>query len=124
MKRIRVDKGTTKFQTKETVYNDDARLTLACLVNNPDAFAEALNNGQVLSLRNIAYKTPKVEFSMSRICTACGGRVRIVDVDDISITVRCTSDDCREEYQVEPDGLGEGGQEWAEAMALKEEGLL
>ena len=124
MKRIRADKGATKFQTNETVYNDLARLTLTCLLNNPKAFEEALNNKQVLSLRNIAYKKPKVEFSMARICKVCGGRIKIVDVDDVSITVRCKSDDCREEYQVEPDGLGEGGCEWAEAMSLKQEGLL
>lgn len=124
MKRIRANKGTRKAQVNETVYNDDARLTLSCLINNPKAFEEALNNNQVLKLRNIAYKKPTTEFTMARICKVCGGKVKIVDVDDISITVRCKSKDCQEKYTVEPDGLGEGGLEWAEAMQLKREGLL
>ena len=51
-------------------------------------------------------------------CKECGGQLEIFDVDDDSISVGCLS--CNAEYTVEPDGLGHGGLEWAEAMYRKQ----
>ena len=48
------------------------------------------------------------------LCRECGQELEITDVDDCTISVSCCS--CNESYQVEPDGLGYGGMEWAEAM--------
>lgn len=54
-----------------------------------------------------------------RICRECGeGTLKLVDADDISIYIQCQ--ECHEEYSVEPDGLGEGGLEWVEAMMIKQ----
>ena len=52
-------------------------------------------------------------------CRECKkGNVKIVDVDDCTLTVECPV--CHEVYYVEPDAFGDGGQSWAEAMAEKE----
>lgn len=49
-------------------------------------------------------------------CRACRGQLEIVDADDDTLTVRCTS--CEEEYQVETDAFGDGGVHyWPNMMA-------
>ena len=35
-----------------------------------------------------------------------------------TIEVQCQNPDCDEIYEVEPDGLGEGGFEWVDAMMM------
>lgn len=53
---------------------------------------------------------------MSRECRECKSKnVKIVDADECSITVHCLN--CGEEYLLEPDGFGEGGMEWVEAIS-------
>ena len=54
---------------------------------------------------------------MTGKCKECDGKLKVIDVDDISLTVECEK--CGIEYCVEPDGLGFGGLEWVEAMAEK-----
>lgn len=54
-------------------------------------------------------------------CFRCKtGNLEVIDVDNCSITVFC--DECNEEYRIEPDGLGQGGLEWIDAMIRKENG--
>jgi len=49
-------------------------------------------------------------------CKECRkGKLEIIDVDDIGMTVECSL--CKTTYWVEQDGLGDGGLAWAEAMA-------
>jgi len=50
-------------------------------------------------------------------CKECGGKLEVIDADDATIIVECK--ECHEVYQLEPDGLGEGGFEWVDAMAAK-----
>ena len=47
-------------------------------------------------------------------CLYCDGEVEFIDVDDVTIIVYCPK--CDRDYVVEPDGLGCGGLEWADAM--------
>lgn len=55
-------------------------------------------------------------------CPWCGKTGVIIDgVDDCSIDISCPH--CEEAGRFEPDGLGEGGLEWAEAMAYFEGGF-
>lgn len=54
-------------------------------------------------------------------CRECKtGKLEVVDCEDCLLTVECQR--CGTVYDVEPDGLGDGGLEWAEAMARKEGG--
>ena len=57
------------------------------------------------------------------ICKECKrGTLTVIGVDDMNLLVQCGY--CKEIYLVEPDGLGQGGLEWAQAMADKESGLF
>ncbi len=40
------------------------------------------------------------------VCRSCGGRLQIVDFDDVSLTVTCL--DCADGYDVESDAFGDG----------------
>lgn len=40
------------------------------------------------------------------VCRSCGGRLQIVDFDDVSLTVTCL--DCADGYDVESDAFGGG----------------
>jgi hypothetical protein len=40
------------------------------------------------------------------ICRECGGQLKIVDVDDATMTVECL--ECGDSYLVEPDAFGDG----------------
>lgn len=37
-----------------------------------------------------------------------------------TVEVECQNPNCREEYEVEPDGLGDGGMEWVMAKMIDE----
>ena len=57
---------------------------------------------------------------MSRECRECGGKLEILGTGCYDgVEVECL--ECGECYEVEPDGLGEGGMEWVEAK-VKEMG--
>ncbi len=56
-------------------------------------------------------------------CRECGGELKIVGTGGYGDTIRvlCYQDDrCGEEYEVEPDGLGEGGMELYDAIQIEE----
>jgi transcription elongation factor Elf1 len=40
------------------------------------------------------------------VCRSCNGPLRIVDVDDATMTLDCMQ--CGDSYNVEPDALGDG----------------
>ncbi len=55
-------------------------------------------------------------------CRECGGELKITGTGcwNDTILVLCYEDDrCGEEYEVEPDGLGEGGMEMVDAMQIE-----
>jgi len=54
-------------------------------------------------------------------CSECNGQLRVLGIkagNDSVIMAGCTK--CGEVYELEPDGMGEGGMEWVEAMMLGE----
>ena len=58
---------------------------------------------------------------MSRICRECAANaLRIIGMGawEDTIVVQCT--ECGEEYELEPDGLGEGGMELVEAFEIEQ----
>lgn len=58
-------------------------------------------------------------------CRSCGGQLEIVGVDDATMDVACTNDECGDDYCVEPDAFNDGGiTYWPAAMAAQEEGDL
>lgn len=57
-------------------------------------------------------------------CRECGGELKIVGTGSFgdTIMVLCYEDDrCGEEYELEPDGLGEGGLEMIDAIEMEGE---
>jgi hypothetical protein len=57
---------------------------------------------------------------MSRICRECKkGRLKITGVGGFEDTILVECPNCGEEYEVEPDGLGEGGLEMLEALQIE-----
>lgn len=57
---------------------------------------------------------------MSRICRECKeGRLEVVGMGDFEDTIIVHCPECDEEYEVEPDGLGEGCMELIEANELE-----
>ena len=57
---------------------------------------------------------------MSSICRECHkGRLKITGVGGFEDTILVECSHCGEEYEVEPDGLGEGGMEMLEAMEVE-----
>lgn len=57
-------------------------------------------------------------------CHSCGGTLRIIDADDVTLTVECT--ECGDTYSVEIDAFGDGGMTYypdfvAERMADDEQ---
>jgi hypothetical protein len=58
---------------------------------------------------------------MSRLCRECGtGKMVIVGSGSYDDTIEIECNNCGDYQELEPDGLGEGGLEWVEAMMLKE----
>ncbi len=58
---------------------------------------------------------------MSRRCRDCKeGRVEIVGMGPYEDTILVECPRCGAEYEVEPDGLGEGGLEMVEAFEIEE----
>lgn len=52
-------------------------------------------------------------------CRECGvGTVKIMGTGGFGDLVEVECPDCHESYEVEPDGLGDGGFEWVEAMMM------
>jgi hypothetical protein len=54
-------------------------------------------------------------------CRECGiGKLKILGTGGYgdTIEVECQNPDCRESYEVEPDGLGGGGLEWVDAKMI------
>lgn len=57
---------------------------------------------------------------MSRICRECKeGRLEVVGLGDFEDTIIVHCAECDEEYELEPDGLGEGCMELIEAFELE-----
>lgn len=57
---------------------------------------------------------------MSRICRECRkGHLKITGVGGFEDTILVECTNCGEEYEVEPDGLGEGGLEMLEALEIE-----
>lgn len=60
-----------------------------------------------------------------RRCRECRrGTLEIVGVGHYDDTILVECPECGEEYEVEPDGLGEGGLEMVEAMEIEERNRL
>jgi hypothetical protein len=52
-------------------------------------------------------------------CRECGeGRLEILGTGGFGDTVEVECQKCGEIYEVEPDGLGDGGFEWVDAMMM------
>ena len=58
---------------------------------------------------------------MSRKCSECGGELEILGTGHYGDTIEVECKDCCEFFELEPDGLGEGGMEWVEAKMKDEE---
>ncbi|HOZ48673.1 MAG TPA: hypothetical protein PLO37_15595 [Candidatus Hydrogenedentes bacterium] len=57
---------------------------------------------------------------MSRICRECKkGRLQITGMGPYEDTIIVECPECGEEYELEPDGLGEGGMEMVEAFEIE-----
>jgi hypothetical protein len=55
-------------------------------------------------------------------CHNCGGKdFEILGTGYLGDTIEVECKDCGEFYELEPDGLGQGGMEWVEAK-MKDEG--
>ncbi len=58
---------------------------------------------------------------MSRTCRECtNGRVEVVGMGDYEDTIIVQCPECGEEYELEPDGLGEAGFEMVEAWEIEQ----
>jgi len=58
---------------------------------------------------------------MSRICRECqGGPLKVIGVGGFEDTIIVECPSCGEEYELEPDGLGEGCMEMLEAFMLEQ----
>ncbi len=58
---------------------------------------------------------------MSRICRECRkGRLEIIGMGPYEDTIIVECPECGEEYEVEPDGLDEGGMEMVEAWEIEQ----
>ena len=53
-------------------------------------------------------------------CRECGGKLKILGTGEFGDTVEVECTACGEDYEVEPDGLGDGGMEWVDAMMMDE----
>ena len=52
-------------------------------------------------------------------CRECGGKLKILGTGYLGDTIEVECLDCYEEYEVEPDGLGEAGFEFVEAQMIE-----
>ena len=50
-------------------------------------------------------------------CSRCNGQLKIVDVEDVSMTVTCL--DCEDSYDVETDAFGDGCVKYYFAILLE-----
>jgi hypothetical protein len=58
---------------------------------------------------------------VSRICRECKkGRLQITGMGFYEDTIMVECPECGEEYEVEPDGLGEAGMEMVEAFEIEQ----
>ncbi len=58
---------------------------------------------------------------MSRICRECRtGVLKVTGMSAYEDTILVQCQDCGEEYELEPDGLGEGGMEMVEAFEIEQ----
>jgi len=55
-----------------------------------------------------------------RKCRECGGEIKIMGMGFYGDTIEVVCQSCDEYYEVEPDGLGEGGLEMVEAQMIQE----
>jgi hypothetical protein len=58
-------------------------------------------------------------------CRECGkGELKILGTGGYgdTVEVECQNPECGDIYEVEPDGLGDGGMEWVEAKMMDEQG--
>ncbi len=59
---------------------------------------------------------------MSKICRECRkGMLRITGMGAWEDTILVQCPECGEEYEVEPDGLGEGGMEMVRAFEIEQQ---
>lgn len=57
---------------------------------------------------------------MSRKCRECKtGALEITGTGNYDDTIMVECQSCNEEYELEPDGLGEGGMEFVEAQMIE-----
>lgn len=52
-------------------------------------------------------------------CRECGSNLRILGTGCLGDTIDVECDNCGEVYEVEPDGLGEGGLEMIDAKMIE-----
>lgn len=58
---------------------------------------------------------------MSRFCRECKkGTLKVTGMGPYEDTIFVECQECGEEYEVEPDGLGEGGMEMVEAFEIEQ----
>lgn len=57
-------------------------------------------------------------------CRECGGKLKVLGSGYYGDTVLVKCRDCRAKYEVEPDGLGMGGEEMLLAMMTESKGKL
>lgn len=58
---------------------------------------------------------------MSRICRECKkGTLKVIGMGPYEDTIIVECQECGEEYELEPDGLGEGGMEMVEAFEIEQ----
>lgn len=51
-------------------------------------------------------------------CRECGGELKIQGTGFYGDTIEVECSSCGEYYEVEPDGLGDAGFEWVDAMMI------
>ena len=56
---------------------------------------------------------------MARTCRECNGELKIMGTGYLGDTIEVECQDCGEYYEVEPDGLGEGGLEMVDAQMIE-----
>jgi len=56
---------------------------------------------------------------MRNKCRECGGELNILGTGGYDDTIEVECQDCGECYEVEPDGLGEGGLEMIDAQMIQ-----